>query len=161
MRNTLPLRPDVAARHCRGGWRTAIAVAALCLLAACATSPEESQASHSAAAGSRAAESGTAATSAATQGTYGVASWYGGRYHGRQTASGERFDMHALTAAHPSLPFGTRVRVTNLSNQRSVVLRINDRGPFVKKRIIDVSRRAAEELGFIREGVTRVRVDII
>ncbi len=69
--------------------------------------------------------------------------------------------MNALTAAHPSLPFGTRVRVTNLDNGRSVILRINDRGPFVKRRIIDVSRRAAEELGFVRKGTTRVRVEVI
>ncbi len=69
--------------------------------------------------------------------------------------------MNALTAAHPSLPFGTRVRVTNLDNGRSVILRINDRGPFVKRRIIDVSRRAAEELGFVREGTTQVRVEVI
>jgi len=91
----------------------------------------------------------------------GIASWYGGRYHGRQTASGERFDMHALTAAHPSLPFGTRVRVENLENGRSVVLRINDRGPFVTGRIIDVSKHAAERLGFRRQGVVRVRVRVI
>ena len=91
----------------------------------------------------------------------GVASWYGKRFHGRQTASGEAFDMNAFTAAHPSLPFGTRVRVTNLDNGRSVILKINDRGPFVKRRIIDVSRRAAEELGFVREGITQVRVEVI
>ena len=91
----------------------------------------------------------------------GIASWYGQRYHGRQTASGERFDMHALTAAHPSLPFGTRVRVENLENGRSVVLRINDRGPFVAGRIIDVSKHAAERLGFERKGVVRVRVRVI
>ncbi len=69
--------------------------------------------------------------------------------------------MNALTAAHPSLPFGTRVRVTNLDNGRSVILRINDRGPFVKRRIIDVSRRAAEELGFVHEGTTQIRVEVI
>lgn len=162
MRKTKSNRPNAVLRRHRRGGRAAIALTALCLLAACATSPQNSQASHTAAANSSAATgSGTAPSSAATQGTYGVASWYGGRYHGRQTASGEPFDMNALTAAHPSLPFGTRVRVTNLENSRSVVLRINDRGPFVKRRIIDVSRRAAEELGFIRQGVARVRVDII
>ncbi len=91
----------------------------------------------------------------------GVTSWYGQPFHGRRTASGEVFDMNALTAAHPSLPFGTRVRVTNLDNGRSVILRINDRGPFVKRRIIDVSRRVAEELGFIREGTTQIRVEVI
>ncbi len=91
----------------------------------------------------------------------GVASWYGGTFHGRTTASGEPYDMHAMTAAHPSLPFGTKVRVTNLENGRSVVLRINDRGPFAKRRIIDVSRHAAEHLGFLGAGVARVRVQVI
>ncbi len=88
----------------------------------------------------------------------GKASWYGARYHGRTTASGARFDMNAMTAAHRSLPFGTRVRVTNLANRRSVVLTINDRGPYAGRRIIDVSRRAAEILGMVRAGVVHVRV---
>ena len=91
----------------------------------------------------------------------GVASWYGRRYHGRRTASGEIFNMNAPTAAHPTLPFGTWARVTNLENGRSVVLRINDRGPFVRRRIIDVSRRAAQELGFLRQGTARVRVRVV
>ena len=91
----------------------------------------------------------------------GKASWYGKRYHGRTTASGERFDMNAMTAAHRSLPFGTRVRVTNLANRRSVVLTINDRGPYAGGRIIDVSRRAAEILGMVRKGVVRVRVHTV
>jgi rare lipoprotein A (peptidoglycan hydrolase) len=91
----------------------------------------------------------------------GVASWYGGKFHGRLTANGEIYDMNALTAAHRTLPFGTVVRVTNLTNGRSIRLRINDRGPFVKGRIIDVSRRAAEELGFIVNGITRVRVEVV
>ncbi len=88
----------------------------------------------------------------------GKASWYGKRYHGRTTASGARFDMNAMTAAHRSLPFGTRVRVTNMANRRSVVLTINDRGPYAGGRIIDVSRRAAAILGMVRKGVVRVRV---
>jgi rare lipoprotein A len=88
----------------------------------------------------------------------GRASYYGARHHGRQTASGERFDQHALTAAHRSLPFGSRVRVTNLHNDKSVVVRINDRGPFVRGRIIDVSRQAAERLDMLRAGVVPVRV---
>lgn len=91
----------------------------------------------------------------------GVASWYGKPYHGRRTASGEVYNMHRMTAAHPSLPFGTRVAVTNLSNGRTVVVRINDRGPFVRNRIIDVSRKAAGQLGFLSEGLTRVGVRII
>ncbi len=91
----------------------------------------------------------------------GKASWYGKRYHGRTTASGVRFDMNAMTAAHRTLPFGTRVRVTNLANRRSVVVTINDRGPFAGGRIIDLSRRAAEALGMVRAGVVRVRVHAI
>ncbi len=91
----------------------------------------------------------------------GTASWYGKRYHGRTTASGARFDMNAMTAAHRSLPFGTRVRVTNMANRRSVVLTINDRGPYAGGRIIDVSRRAAGILGMVRKGVVRVRVHTV
>src|SRR3970282_926317 len=81
-------------------------------------------------------------------------------FHNRRTASGQKFDMDALTAAHPTLPLGTRVKVTNLANDRSVVLTINDRGPFVRGRIIDVSRRAAKALGFHRAGTARVRVQV-
>jgi len=91
----------------------------------------------------------------------GVASWYGGKFHGRTTASGEPYDMNAMTAAHRTLPFGTKVRVTNLDNGRSVVVRINDRGPYAKRRIIDLSRHAAEQLGFRKAGVAKVRVEVI
>ncbi|TBU89499.1 septal ring lytic transglycosylase RlpA family protein [Phytopseudomonas dryadis] len=89
----------------------------------------------------------------------GKASYYGKAHHGNKTASGERFDQNALTAAHRTLPFGTRVKVTNLNNNRSVVLRINDRGPFTRGRIIDVSYKAAEALGMLRAGVAPVRVE--
>ncbi len=91
----------------------------------------------------------------------GTASWYGRPYHGRKTASGQIYNMNAPTAAHPTLPLGTQVRVTNLANHRSVVLTVNDRGPFAKGRIIDVSRRAADRLGFRRAGTARVRVEVI
>ncbi len=91
----------------------------------------------------------------------GRASWYGKKHHGKRTANGERFDMHALTAAHRTLPFGTRIRVLNLSNGREVVVRINDRGPYVKKRIIDLSHRAAKDIGMLRQGVARVKIEII
>ncbi len=91
----------------------------------------------------------------------GMASWYGRQFHGRSTANGEKYDMTAMTAAHRTLPLPSMVRVTNLSNGRSVKLRVNDRGPFAKERIIDVSRRAAKELGFKNKGVTRVRVEIL
>ncbi|QQQ18920.1 septal ring lytic transglycosylase RlpA family protein [Brevundimonas vitis] len=88
----------------------------------------------------------------------GMASWYGDAFHGRPTASGERFDMNALTAAHKTLPLPGLVEVTNLANGRTVVLRVNDRGPFVEGRIIDLSRGAAEALGMMGQGVGEVRV---
>jgi len=88
----------------------------------------------------------------------GLATWYGGRHHGGPTASGERFDMHAMTAAHKRLPFGTRVRVENRRNGRSVEVRINDRGPYGRGRIIDVSLAAARLLGMVEDGVVPVRI---
>lgn len=91
----------------------------------------------------------------------GIASWYGRKFHGRATANGEIFDMNRLTAAHKTLPMPTNVRVTNLENGRAVVLRVNDRGPFVHGRIIDVSRRAAQLLGFVNNGTARVRVEAL
>lgn len=91
----------------------------------------------------------------------GLASYYHDSLHGNPTASGEPYDQDALTAAHRTLPFGTWVRVTNLENGRSVELRINDRGPFVEGRIIDVSRRAARKLDFVRQGVVPVRVEVL
>ena len=89
----------------------------------------------------------------------GKASYYAAAHRGKRTASGEAFNPDTLTAAHRSLPFGSRVRVTNLNNQRSVVVRINDRGPHVRGRIIDLSRRAAEKLGMLRAGVVPVRIE--
>jgi len=91
----------------------------------------------------------------------GIASWYGHPFHGRSTANGERYDMNALTAAHKTLPLPSRVRVTNLENGRAIVLRVNDRGPFVNGRIIDVSRRGAQLLGFETAGTARVRVSLV
>jgi len=95
----------------------------------------------------------------------GLASFYGKEFHGRITASGIRFDMNAMVAAHPSYPFGTLLRVTNLANRRSTTVRIVDRGPAPDLQadglIIDVSRRAAEVLGFIQRGRTRVRVEVL
>lgn len=89
----------------------------------------------------------------------GIASWYGHDFHGKQTANGERYNMDALTAAHRTLPLPTIVRVTNLENGRSLRLRVNDRGPYARGRIIDVSRRAADLLGFQKNGTARVRVE--
>lgn len=91
----------------------------------------------------------------------GVASWYGEAFHGRPTALGEPYNMYAMTAAHKTLPLPTRVRVTNLENGRRVELRVNDRGPFVKGRVIDLSYGAARELGVVRRGTARVRVEAL
>jgi rare lipoprotein A len=93
---------------------------------------------------------------------YGQAVWYGPKYHNKKTASGEIFDMYALTAAHRSLPFGTKVKVTNLKNGKSVIVTINDRGPFGKKeRIIDLSYGAALKLDMIKNGVVPVKIEIL
>jgi rare lipoprotein A len=91
----------------------------------------------------------------------GTASWYGSDFHGRRTANGETYDMNAMTAAHPTLPMPTIVRVTNLDNGRSVIVRVNDRGPFAEDRIIDMSRAGARELGFENKGLARVRVTVL
>ena len=118
----------------------ATAVASLLALTACAT---------------------TSKTTSRPAGEVGVASYYAKALNGRRTASGERYDQQALTAAHRRLPFGSRVRVTNLENGRSVVVRINDRGPFVEKRVIDLSYAAARELQFISRGTTKVRLEVL
>ncbi|OCR25372.1 lipoprotein [Pseudomonas syringae] len=91
----------------------------------------------------------------------GGASYYGSQHHGNHTASGERFDQNSLTAAHRRLPFGTRVKVTNLDNDKSVVVRINDRGPHTRGRLIDLSRAAAAQLGMLRSGTAQVRVQAL
>jgi len=91
----------------------------------------------------------------------GTASFYGYEFAGRKTASGEMFNPEALTAAHKYYPFGTTVRVINLKNQQSVIVRINDRGPFLKGRIIDLSRNAAEEIGMIADGTARVKIEVL
>ena len=91
----------------------------------------------------------------------GIASYYADFFQGQPTASGVLYDSSAMTAAHQSLPFGTEVRVTNLMNEKSVILTINDRGPFVDDRIIDVSKSAARKLEFIRAGIIKVRIEVL
>jgi rare lipoprotein A len=91
----------------------------------------------------------------------GTASWYGPGFHGRLTANGEIFDMNALTAAHPTMPLPSYARVTNLNNDRSVIVRVNDRGPFAHNRLIDLSKRTAQMLGFIHSGTAKVRVEYL
>ena len=91
----------------------------------------------------------------------GVASWYGEDFHGRPTANGETFNMNLLSAAHPSLPLPCNVRVTNLLNHRSIVVRVNDRGPYVGGRVIDVSAKTAKVLGFYDDGLSKVKVEYV
>jgi len=91
----------------------------------------------------------------------GIASYYHDSLHGNLTASGAPYDRESLTAAHRSLPFGTRIRVTNLENERSIILTVNDRGPFIDGRIVDLSRRAARHLGFIEAGIVPVTIAIV
>ena len=133
-----------AYRTLRGPARLLAMAALAALLSGCAAAPAGPQ-------GPAAKPAGKAAV--------GQASYYADKYHGRPTASGERFDNGQLTAAHRTLPFGTKVRVTNLVNGRSVVVRVNDRGPFVTGRIIDLSQAAAKRIDMVRAGVVRVRVE--
>lgn len=93
--------------------------------------------------------------------TTGMASYYHDKFEGRPTASGEPYRKDSLTAAHPTLPFNTLLRVTNLSNKKSVVVKVNDRGPFVRSRIIDVSKAAAITLDFIDQGLTQVKIEVV
>lgn len=145
--NGSPHVPDVLApqepRHCRARRRCPLAVPVLLLLLATACSRPLSPPPQPA---------------PADVYEVGIASWYGPGFHGRATASGEIFDQNALTAAHRRLPFGTRVRVVNLENGREVVVRINDRGPALEDRVIDLSRAAAEALGMLQAGIVRVRL---
>src|ERR1017187_1565520 len=91
----------------------------------------------------------------------GIASWYGPDFHGRLTANGEVFDMHGISAAHPTMPIPSYARVTNLDNGRSIIVRVNDRGPYARNRIIDVSIGAANALGFYGDGLAHVRVEYV
>ena len=91
----------------------------------------------------------------------GVASYYGSKFHKKRTANGEIFNMYKVSAAHKTLPLGTKVRVINLKNGRSLTMTINDRGPYVKGRIIDLSYKAAQKLGFVNEGTTKVRIEVL
>ena len=91
----------------------------------------------------------------------GVASWYGRRFHGQMTSTGETYDMYAMTAAHPTLPIPSYARVTNVATGKSVVVRVNDRGPFVGKRIADLSQAAASEIGMMRRGIARARIEVL
>ena len=126
-----------------------IAIAGVVLITGCVSKPRSL----------RPAPDGRSVPSAAP--TIGLASYYGKEYHGRKTASGEIYDMNQMTAAHRTLPFGANVRVTELSSQRSVVVRINDRGPFARERIIDVSLAAARRLGMLQTGRVKVKLEVV
>ena len=97
----------------------------------------------------------------ATRDQFGLASWYGDWHHGRETATGEPFDQWALTAAHPTLPFGSELEVTNIANGRSVRVRVNDRGPVIPDRVLDLSRAAAARIDAIGAGIVRVRIRVV
>jgi rare lipoprotein A len=121
-------------------WASAGCALLLALMAGCSSTPSASASGHS---------------------DTGQASYYGNEFHGRKTANGERFDQGKLTAAHRSLPFGTRVKVTNTQNGKTVVVRVNDRGPFVKGRIIDLSSSAFRSIASLNAGVVPVRIQVI
>jgi rare lipoprotein A len=110
---------------------------------------------------SRATEIGERSLKTATDIPIGIASYYASKFHGRCTASGAVYNENAMTAAHPTLPFGTRVKVTDMRNLRTVVVKITDRGPFVRGRIIDLSRSAASHLGILARGTAQVRLEPI
>lgn len=135
----------------RNRYRTFAAAAIALLVTVAGVSAHSTESSH--------ARSGSNTTKSRKWIQTGRASWYGRRFQGHRTASGEAFDLNLLTCAHPSLPIGTLVRVTNLGNRRSVMVRVNDRGPVPTGRIVDLSYAAARSLGFSRKGSAHVRLE--
>lgn len=103
----------------------------------------------------------TAATLQVESSFSGIASWYGGKFHGRKTASGERFNMHALTAAHRSLPFGTQLEILNPSNEKTVLVTVNDRGPFIRGVVLDLSLGAAQALDMVHNGHAKIIAKVL
>lgn len=136
--------------RCNGQGVISLAVVAACLLAGCASNPKYRP------------DTGRPASVKRSGGVYaqGYASYYGRQFHGKKTASGEIFNMYAMTAAHRTLPFGTIVEVENLKNGRKILVKINDRGPFVPGRILDLSKGAAEKLGMLVDGSALVALRI-
>lgn len=132
-----------------------------CLLAACANRQNSSSTSHDVRNYKQYGKQYTVLSSSKNFQEQGYASWYGGRFHKKRTSSGERYNMYRMTAAHKTLPLDTYVRVTNLANGKSVVVKVNDRGPFVSNRVIDVSYAAAKKLGMVGRGTTPVKVTAI
>lgn len=156
---------------CRRVWlRVLVAVMAGLALAGCATSPRfATKSTPPSPMGGNATESSKSEGSKPSRNSSGkvlltlegIASYYADAYHGKKTSNGETFDMNDLTAAHRTFPFGTKVRVTNLENKQSVIVRINDRGPFKEERIIDLSLAAARELDLIKSGTARVKLEVL
>ena len=142
--------PAVSSAYIRRGIQLLFVAVGAASLAACAQSSVVTQQSPS--------QEHHRTTSVATNRHYGVASFY---TEGTQTANGERFDTNKLTAAHRTLPFGTRLRVTNVATGRSVTVRVNDRGPFIPGRVVDVSHSAAETLGIVGRGIAKVKLDVV
>jgi len=160
---TFIMNPDFSNRYSK--FLIAIILSGVVLLAACSVSPRytrssrQNRQSHS----NRSVTqiSGVRYSKGKPYSEVGYASYYANKFNGRKTANGERYYKNVYTAAHRSLPFNTLVKVTNLSNNKSVILRINDRGPFVKNRILDVSRCAAEDLGIIKSGIGKVKIEVV
>jgi rare lipoprotein A len=144
---------------------TNIEVAALAgaLFLGCAAKPYPDRGSYRRETGTYAFARGPKISLASVSGSSdeGMISFYAGEFHGRKTANGETFDKNALTAAHRTFPFGTRLRVTNLDNGKSVEVRVNDRGPFAKGRILDVSLKAAKKLEMVGKGTARAKVEVV
>tara|TARA_B110000116_G_scaffold263184_1_gene269364 strand:- start:607 stop:1038 length:432 start_codon:yes stop_codon:yes gene_type:complete len=132
----------------------------LLFLISCTVSPRYNANSNSSSS-SKVTKSTYKKSNAKTETLRGISSWYGPNFHGKLTANGEIYDMYGTTAAHKSLPLNTIVRVTNLENGHSIILKINDRGPYVGNRILDCSFGAAKKLGFDKQGTTSVEIDII
>ncbi|NUN70528.1 MAG: septal ring lytic transglycosylase RlpA family protein [Bacteroidetes bacterium] len=143
-----------------GVWNLLFGICFLLFLSSCASSPRFTKDRH--AEPTVDPRRAAAVTNAGRPTTYqGIASFYAHDFHGKKTANGERYDMHALTAAHRSFPFNTKVRVTNTENGKSCIVRVNDRGPFKLERIMDLSLGAAESLDMVRTGTAAVKLEVL
>lgn len=138
-----------------------IIVVCVCFIFSCSSSPRYKRGGLSVRPSSKVNKKKSYLPDSRSHALKGVASYYGSDFHGKKTASGEQYNMHNLTAAHKTLSFNTRVKVTNLENNKTVIVRINDRGPFKKRRIIDLSLAAAKKIGLIITGTAKVKLEII
>ena len=133
----------------------------ICFFNSCSSSPRYKRCGLSARPSSKTYRKRARLLDSETHTLKGIASYYGSDFHGKKTASGERYNMYALTAAHKTLPFNTKVKVTNVENKKSVIVRINDRGPFKRGRIIDLSFGAAKKIDLVQAGSVKVRIEIL